>query len=289
MANIRYNNEQIIELHKKGLTDKEMAEIIGCTNNQMAKKRARLGLQPNKNKKELYSPTKEELGIIVGTLLGDSTVRYVHNECKYPNLTFCHCVQQKEYFEWKAKKLYNFMSSTNEYRSYRDYNILANKNTARLVFTGMNMACLVNIRDEFYPEGQKIIPIEYIKKHFNALSLYCWYMDDGSYDKSSNSFILNTQAFTRENLQEFVEFLKDKFNLEFNIKKDNSLYLKHISNDIFVEILKNIHECTTMDYKLGRSSLNSVKQGNPLKEGNPVLNLQETEENAERLGVMPNE
>lgn len=42
-----------------------------------------------------------------------------------------------------------------------------------------------------------------------------------------------------------------------------------------------------MVYKCGKSSLNSVKQGNSLKD-NPVLNPQEIEENAERLEVMPN-
>ena len=43
-----------------------------------------------------------------------------------------------------------------------------------------------------------------------------------------------------------------------------------------------------MEYKLGKSSLNSVKQGNSSNEDNPVLNPQEIEENAERLEVMPN-
>lgn len=287
MANRKYNNQQILELHSKGLTDAEMAEIIGVTNNQMAKKRARLGLSPNKNIRDTYELNEEELSLIVGTLLGDSTIRYVHSQCKYPNLTFCHTLPQEEYFNWKAQKLKNLMSSTGIYTSDGcrkiDGSIIS-----KCVYTGKNMACMTELRNVFYPNGVKIIPIEYIKQHFNELSLYCLYMDDGSYDKSGNSFILNTQGFTKENLEEFVQFLQEKFDLYFTIKKDNSLYLKHVSNNTFLNILNNIHVCPTLDYKLGKLSLNSVKQGNSSNEDNPVLNLEEIQENAERLEVMPN-
>lgn len=43
--NRKYNDNQIFELHSKGLTDKEIAEIVGCTPNQMAVKRRKLGLK----------------------------------------------------------------------------------------------------------------------------------------------------------------------------------------------------------------------------------------------------
>ena len=81
--------------------------------------------------------------------------------------------------------------------------------------------------------------------------------------------------------------LDSKFGLKFNIKTDHCLYLKHESNDLLRNILLKYNECPDMTYKIGMSSLNSVKQGNSQVD-NPVLNLQEIEENAERLEVMPN-
>ena len=66
--NKKYNDFEIIELHSKGLTDKEIAEILGVNPNNLARKRNRLGLKPNKNIRETYILTKEELEIICGTL-----------------------------------------------------------------------------------------------------------------------------------------------------------------------------------------------------------------------------
>lgn len=282
--NRKYNDSQIIELHSKGLTDREIAEIIGVSPNNMATKRRRLGLKPNKSKRDTYKLSKYEESILIGTLLGDATIRYTHNKCKYPNLTFSHCVKQREYFDWLTNKLKNLKASVGEYKS--KYIRTNGESTTRLVYTGRNMKCLKDIRDIFYPCGEKIIPIEYIKDKFNEVSLYCLFMDDGSYDINSHSFILNTQCFSKEDLEDFCEFLYDKFNLSFNIKADNSLYLCHKSNEILRDILKRRNKCDSMNYKYGGHHKTPLNRETDVD--NPVLNLQETEENAERLEVTPN-
>lgn len=282
--NKKYNDEEIIQLHSKGMTDKEIAEALGVTPNNLATKRRHLGLKPNKSSRDTHTLNERELSILIGTLLGDSSVRFVHNACKYPNLTFTHCVQQEEYFLWKVKELSNLVSS---WKKYEDGNKLS-KSGYKFHCTGKNMKCLLEIRNIFYIDNIKILPIDFLRKNFTELSLYCMYMDDGSYDKSSNSFIINTQCFSKENLYEFVNILKDKFNLNFNIKSDHCLYLQHNSNDEFQSLLLKHNKCTSMVYKCGKLSQNSVKQGNSLYEDNPVLNPLETEENAERLEVMLN-
>ena len=89
--------------------------------------------------------SKRERSILIGTLLGDSTIRYVHSQCKYPNLTFAHGLDQKEYFDWLCLELKSLMSSSNEYNSAY---IRTNGEIAkRLVFTGKNMKCLKEFRD----------------------------------------------------------------------------------------------------------------------------------------------
>lgn len=284
--NRKYNDSQIIELHSQGLTDREIAEIIGVKPNTFAVKRKKLGLSPNKSKRETYTLNNEELEIIVGTLLGDATIRYVHKDCKYPNLTFSHSIAQEEYFNWLTDKLNNLKASTGKYQS--NYVRTNGEIAERLVFTGSNMLCLKNIHEIFYVNGKKIIPIDYIKDIFTEVSLYCLFMDDGSYDKRTNSYIINTQCFSKDNLEEFVKLLYNKFGLEFNIKTDHCLYLKHSSNQLLYNILTKINECDSMNYKCGSCRKTPLNRETPEKD-NPVLNLQEIEENAKRLEVMPNE
>lgn len=253
-----YDYDQIRELHSKGLTDKEISEIIGAKPNAFAKVRKRLGLEPNKPR-ETYELKGKELEILVGTLLGDSCIRYVHEKCKYPSLTFTHCMKQEEWFLWKYKNLNQLLSS---YNVYNKTNYWTGDDKKEIQCVGKNMKCLVEIRNIFYKEGVKIIPVDFLKENFTELSLFCLYMDDGSYDKSSNSYIINTQCFSEEDLEKFTNLLKEKFNLSFNIKKDHTLYLKHESNEIFKNILIKFNECNTMDYKIAcrlKTPLNEVK------------------------------
>lgn len=246
MSRTKYNNEKILDLYSKGKTDKEIASELDYPLNAFATyRRTQLKLTPNKPR-ETDELTDYEKSILFGTLLGDSCVRYVHDKCKFPSLSFTHCIAQKEYFISKCNKLNKLISSFNEYE-YK--NNALSKDATFMSCTGKNMKCLIEVREKFYINNIKIIPISYIKEHFNDLSMYYLMMDDGSYDISSNSYILNTQCFTRENLEEFCEFLSEKLNLKFNIKKDNSLYLKHESNDIMIKILQKYNECNSMNYK----------------------------------------
>lgn len=274
--NRRYDDSKIIALHSQGLSDAEIANEIGCTSNQMAKKRKRLGLEPN-CMRDTYELTTNEKAIIIGTLLGDGCIRYVHNKCKYPCLIFSHCDKQKEYFLYKTNKLSNIMSS---YNSYTKKNYWTKELTTLWQYTGKNMKCLIEIYNAFYINGKKLIPVDYIKDCFTEESIYYWYMDDGCFDKNSKSFIIATECFDKENLLEFIEFLQKKFGLEFTIKKDGELYLKHKCNSIFNKIISKYNNCDTMNYKYMCSPHKTpLNEESPIKD-NLVLNPQEIEENA---------
>lgn len=271
--NKRYNNDEIIALHSQGLSDAEIAKKIGCTPNQMAKKRKSLGLEPN-CMRDTYQLSERELAIVIGTLLGDACIRYVHSKCKYPMLNFSHCVQQEEYFLYKKDQLINLMASFNKYYH-------TDKERDSWQFNGKNMACLKELREIFYPNNIKILPLDYLKLHFTEESIYYWYMDDGCYDKHTNSFTIATDCFDREQLQNFIDWLNEKFNLDFSIKKDGELYLKHKSNETFYNIISKYNKCESMQYKyILCSSRKTPLNGETPEMDNPVLNLQETEENA---------
>lgn len=249
--NKKYNDSEILELHNKGLTDSEIAKVIGCTSNQMAKKRKRMGLKPN-NPIIDYNLTDREISILIGTLLGDSCVRYVHDKCKYPMLSFSHCYKQFEYFLFKKNQLENLMSSYNVYTKVPSKsNKFQNGPYQTCQYNGKNMKCLIPIRDAFYINNIKTIPMELIEKYFTEESIYYWFMDDGCYDKSNNSYKISTECLKKEDLEKLIIFLFEKFNLSFSIKKDGELYLKHKSNEIFRNILLKYNRCDTMQYKIG--------------------------------------
>ena len=112
---------------------------------------------------------------------------------------------------------------------------------------GRNLKCLVSLRETFYQNGKKLIPINYISNIFTAKSLAYLFMDDGC--KNQNSINLNLQGFETENLQEFIKFLYNKFNLEFILKKDKTLYLRYQSVNNFLDLVTP-YIINSMQYKL---------------------------------------
>ena len=94
----KYDNLKIMNLYNIGKTDREISEELGYNVNSFATyRRKQLKLTPNKPRETLILDN-QELEILIGTLLGDSCIRYVHSDCKFPNLSFTHCLNQEEWF-----------------------------------------------------------------------------------------------------------------------------------------------------------------------------------------------
>lgn len=201
---------------------------------------------------DTISLTKNQEEILIGTLLGDSYIGYVYKGCKYPHLTFNHCKKQEFYAYTKFNKLKPIMSSIGEKR-YTTIAVIKNKvcNIQPVIYArGHNCKYLVKFREVFYPKGIKIIPIDFIKDKFTAQSLAYLFMDDGC--KNQKSYNLNLQCFSKENLYQFTEFLKEKFNLEFIVKKDKTLYLRYKSIQVFEKLIFP-YITSDMMYKLNSS------------------------------------
>ena len=243
------NYELIRELHSKGLNDNEIARKLNASVNGIRYARKTVMGLPHNVK--TYTLTPEMESIIVGTLLGDAWIGYVYSGCKYPKYQCTHCEKQKLYIHTIYEKLKPIMSETITIHPAKEAIIRGIRcmKQNHYVISSRNCDCLLPYQEAFYPNGKKIIPVDFIKDKFTDTSLAYWFMDDGGKDKSSNSYILNTQCFTKENLQEFVEFLREKFDLLFNIKKDGSLYLRHCSNETFTQLISK-YITQDMQYKL---------------------------------------
>src|SRR3990167_5435937 len=92
------------------------------------------------------SLTEEQKSILIGTLLGDGTMRIKKNA----HLEINHCYAQRMLVDWMFSKF------------------------SSLVFTPFY--------NQFYKNGKKIIPNDL---KLNSLSLAVWFMDDGSKTYSS--------------------------------------------------------------------------------------------------------
>ena len=254
------NYDLIRELHSKGMNDNEIARELNASINGIRYARKDVLGLPNNVK--TYNLTPEMESIIVGTTIGDAWIGYVYKGCKYPKYQCTHCEKQKTYILTIYEKLKPIMTPSiveypEEEKTIRGKRTFATKH---YTIASRNCDCLVPYREAFYPNGKKIIPTDFIKDKFTDISLAYWFMDDGGKDKQSNSYILNTQWYTKDNLEEFIRFLENKFGLLFSIKKDRSLYLRHSCNELFTNLVSK-YVTSDMQYKL-LSSLNSVKQGN---------------------------
>jgi len=181
------------------------------------------------------SLTKVQQSMIVGTLLGDGTLRKKSNTL----LEINHSHKQKEYVLWFYSALENLVSTPPKLRK-------SGKNRMSYRFTTKSLEVLNSFHEVFYEKGCKRVPNELI---LDPLSLAIWFMDDGSKDRSS--VYLNTQQFTLSDQQMLLEKLSE-MNLFGSLNRDK----KYFRIRLFKESLKRFqsivdpHVIESMKYKL---------------------------------------
>lgn len=236
---------------------------------------------------------KRELSIIIGTLLGDATL-YINKSSKNNNaaLIIRHSLKQKIYTEY----LYSCLKPLNPRIKLvkipgHTLNGRQIKNSYQIELKTTVFKELTVLKKQFYPKGVKDINFDLLSTYYNAEALAIHFMDDGSkcVDNKGkiNGFILSTQCFTFESVTKFSYFILGRFGLHSTILKQNKGYIVRISSksvNRFISIVKP-YITTDLLYKIS-SSKTPLNRETPELD-NPVLNPQETEENAKRLEVMP--
>ncbi len=101
--------------------------------------------------------TEEEYDMIIGSLLGDASIRQrERNSC----FRFSHSVRQKDYAKWKAMKLYNFNIS--EFREVKRK--FKNKFIHAIDLSTKTHSVFNYYRDLFYKNGKKTITREVLSQ-----------------------------------------------------------------------------------------------------------------------------
>lgn len=210
----------------QGLTYEAIADRIGCSRMVAYRRMKEMGLisdQKSTMKKLKWHESLSDLQyrFFIGCLLGDGSItRRGMFQCN-------HSDKQEEYIDYKLdiirslvapdfKKIYTDIFNHQNGKTYHGYYIRTMQNEN-----------LKKIYDEYYIDKIKIFPYEYLlKSKFDEYSLAIWYMDDGS--RSNNTANLYTYGFGYDGNLKALSFLKEKFGIEGEIKKDDS---EHRSED----------------------------------------------------------
>lgn len=169
--------------------------------------------------------TQEQKEVIIGTLLGDASIRT--SKCNYC-IKFEQNYTQVDYITHLYNIFEPFVGTGPKMRVIRnsfhkDYGVSYWLRTyAHIKFK--------YYENRFYKTDEKgkrrkIIPRN-IHQMLTPRVLAYWFMDDGSLSFWGTVYCLNTQGFTLSDQKNLVKALKSTFNLNFNVSKDRKIYYR---------------------------------------------------------------
>jgi hypothetical protein len=252
--------EVLLDATAEKISDYTLAERLQIPHQAVWLYRKRLHIPSAKSdsamqKIKLTEISVEQIGLIVGTVLGDG---YLHkNRYGDAYLTICHGIKQKDYVTHKRKLLDNLcIAQPQETENKSGYKI-GNK---RVSFCTLTHPDLTKLCDLFYPKGKKIVT----KEVLNLLTIagfVWWFFDDGTRDHRNGRYSLATQSFTLEENKLIREYLFKKLKLYTSVvthtnafgKTYYHLYFAARSQDLMTQYLKSF-AIPCMEYKINRSS-----------------------------------
>lgn len=211
---------------EQGLTYVGIADKIGCSRMVAYRRLKEMGLISDQKmamkKLKWHEPISEnQEKFLLGTLLGDGSIT------KSGMFQCGHSVKQFEYIKFKREILQSLISPNFELIKRDVKNNQNGKKYQTYYLRTMNNKNVKKIYSKYYINNVKIFPYEYLlKTKFDEYSLAVWYMDDGS--KSNNTAKLYTYGFGYDGNLKILIFLKEKFGIEGEIKRDGS---EHRSED----------------------------------------------------------
>ncbi len=154
------------------------------------------------------SLTETQRSIIIGSLLGDGTMRCRANAL----LEINHGVQQRDYVDWKYQQLANLVGTPPKLRA-------GNGKRVAYRFTTLSLPELTLLYRLFYKQRRKAVP-EGLS--VSPLSLAVWFMDDGC--KSYRALYLNTQQFDQVSQHLLIEILATQWGVKATMNRDKQYF-----------------------------------------------------------------
>lgn len=175
--------------------------------------------------------------VLVGLLLGDGCLERTKNSLG-SRLKVNQSLKQNEFVVWLYEVFKDFVQTPPKVKQAKRNGV----NHEEVMFNTLTHSCFRNFYEMFYLSSKKVIP-ENIDQFLTPTVLTVWFMSDGSVkSKESRGRILNTQSFTRPDMERLTTILKSKFNLQSSIRtqKDGlQIYISGKSAEDLNAILKD--------------------------------------------------
>lgn len=205
--------------------------------------------------KSCTSITPQQRALIIGSLLGDGTMR-IGKKAVNANFKVEHGLEQEALVRWKYTILQSLVH-TEPKISYRNSST-GERYQKSWWFRTIRHPLLTEIYDSFYERegyrtGRKIIPKD-IARDLNPQALAVWIMDDGSYNRDTIS--ISTHSFSIEDIQILQKVFKQSFNVIMRFHNDMDRgYRMYANKQETKKLVQVIHPyiIPSMVYKIGIS------------------------------------
>lgn len=220
--------EEFISLYNQGYNDYDIARKMELSCSTIFRWRKSMNLTPNRNKEIIRNkaliPTQEQLEILTGTLLGDSSLQYYPNHrWKSPKFKCDHGSSQQEYANLLYSKLQSLGSSI---KKYSRIDKRTNKNYITYCVSTVSNPYFFKMYNQLYNTGKKEICSEFLN-NFTIKSLAYLYMDDGYADQ--NTAYICTDNFSEISKKILVDYIRIHFDLHFSIVNHGKYYRLRLS------------------------------------------------------------
>jgi recombination protein RecA len=145
--------------------------------------------------------------LVVGALLGDGYLMPTTAGCCF---RVNHGLRQHDYVDWKFRILVNLVRTPPRESGNCYY------------FRTVSHPEFSLLRQLFYVNGRKTVPIELLLEQFTEFSLAVWLMDDGTVD--GRQLRLNTQSFSKDESGALASVLRAKLGIDTSLNRDKDSY-----------------------------------------------------------------
>lgn len=168
-------------------------------------------------KKEIIHFTQKQKEIVFGTLLGDASLQ-TFSKGKTWRLRYLQGIKHKEYLFHLYDEFGVFCGTPPKYQK------TVKGGYERYYFNTLTHPDLKEFGDFFYLNKRKglLNKSDFFKQYFTPRAIAYWYMDDGSKVKQSNTYVLCTDNFTKDELLVFKSYFISMYDIHISFKKKYS-------------------------------------------------------------------
>jgi recombination protein RecA len=196
--------------------------------------------------------TQNQREILVGLMLGDGHLE-TQNNGKTFRLKIGHSTAQTKYVNWLYKQFEEWVLTPPQEKQVAT----GGKHFVNIWFNTISHASFRFYGQQFYRDGKKVVP-KMINKLLTPKSLAIWFMDDGSLkSKEHKALILNTQCFSKSDIEKLQKTLMRNWGVESQQRKQSDGIQLLIAGDSAIKFAKIIIPdlLPEFNYKLGKIGL----------------------------------